>query len=308
MTLITPTTPGTSENERERNERIPKTDGRSALVIGCGYLGAELLRTLTRMGWKSIGITLSESSADALRREGLRVVAADLRVCDIRTLTETNPAVVIHCASSGKGGPAGYQEIFLETTKRLIKEANFKHLIFTSSTSVYAQTDGLLVTEIDLAEPNRETGKILRESEDLVLAHQGTVLRLGGIYGPSRSVPLEKLLTGQATIEGKGERWLNSIHRTDAVSAFCLAAEHRWTGIFNVVDDTPVTQLEWFQWVCAELRYPLPPFVPRDLNRKRGWTSKRVSNAKLRSLGWELRYPSFREGISEMLKERKGRG
>jgi nucleoside-diphosphate-sugar epimerase len=276
---------------------------KSALVIGCGYLGAELLRELTRTGWTATGITLSESSADALRSEGLRVVAADLRTSDFRIVSENNPAVIIHCASSGQRGPTGYREIFLEMTERLIRETSFEQLIFTSSTSVYAQTDGSTVTESDPAEPERETGKILRETEELVLAHHGTVLRLAGIYGPGRCVPLQKLFAGEATIEAAGERMINSIHRNDAVAAFCLAAGQRWSGIFNVVDNRPVTQLEWFQWVCARLGRALPDSVPRDLNRKRGWTSKRVSNQKLRSLGWSPRYPSFREGIEEMLEE-----
>jgi nucleoside-diphosphate-sugar epimerase len=275
---------------------------RSALVIGCGYLGAELLKELTQTGWKATGITLSESSAVVLRNQGLPVIAADLRTSDFRLLTESKPSVMIHCASSGRGGPEAYRDVFLAATRRLIGEAEFEHLIFTSSTSVYAQTDGSLVTETDRSEPQQPTGRILRETEELVLACRGTVLRLGGIYGPGRCVPLQKLLSGEAVIEGNGERILNSIHRADAVSAFCLAARIRCSGIFNVVDDLPVSQLEWFQWLCAELRRPVPPFVPRDLNRKRGWTSKKVSNAKLRSLSWVPQYPTFREGLTEILK------
>jgi nucleoside-diphosphate-sugar epimerase len=295
------TTPGTSENAE--NERERKTAPR-VLVIGCGYLGAQLLRELGWTGWRATGITLSESSADTLRSEGLEVVAADLRTSDLRVLTENNPSVVIHCASSGKGGAVAYREIFLETTTRLIQETSFEHLIFTSSTSVYAQTDGSIVTESDPAEPERETGKILRETEELVLARHGTVLRLAGIYGPGRCVPLKKLLSGVAGIEGDGERIMNSIHRDDAVSAFCLAAGQRCQGIFNLADNTPVTQLEWFQWVCERAGRPLPPFVPRDLNRKRAWTSKRVSNTKLRSMGWSPVYPSFREGVEDLINER----
>jgi nucleoside-diphosphate-sugar epimerase len=270
-------------------------------VIGCGYLGAELLRELTRTGWKTTGITLSESSAGALRSEGLKVVAADLRTANLRVLIENNPSVAIHCASSAKGGVAAYQEIFLGTMRRLVEETRVEHLIFTSSTSVYGQTDGSIVTEAALAEPERETGQILRQTEELVLAHHGTVLRLAGIYGTGRCVPLEKSLSGEAVIEGNGERIINSIHRDDAVSACCLAAGRRCQGIFNVVDNEPVTQLEWFQWVCARLERPLPALAPRDLHRKRAWTSKRVSNAKLRSMGWTPQFPSFREGVEQIL-------
>lgn len=289
-------------DDRAKAENLPeRKTAQSILVIGCGYLGAQLLRQLARNGWKATGITLSESSAGALRSQGLKVVAADLRTSDLRVLTETNPSVIIHCASSGKGGAMAYREIFLETTRRLINETSFEHLFFTSSTSVYAQTDGSTVTETDIAEPERETGQILRQTEELVLACDGTVLRLAGIYGPGRCVPLEKLLSGEAVIEGNGERLVNSIHRDDAVSAFCLAVGGRWKGLFNVVDNEPVTQLEWFQWVCARLERPLPAFAPRDLNRKRAWTSKRVTNAKLRSMGWIPQYPSFREGVQQIL-------
>jgi hypothetical protein len=41
----------------------------------------------------------------------------------------------------------------------------------------------------------------------------------------------------------------------------------------------------------------LPPSGPIDPNRKRGWTSKRVSNAKLRALGWVPQFPSFFEAV-----------
>jgi hypothetical protein len=68
-----------------------------------------------------------------------------------------------------------------------------------------------------------------------------------------------------------------------------------------VVDNEPVQQRDWFLWVCKQIGKPLPPYGPRDLARKRGWTNKRVSNQKLRSLGWNPRFPTFREGISAML-------
>jgi nucleoside-diphosphate-sugar epimerase len=285
---------------------MERTPAGRILVIGCGYLGAELLKELTKTGWDATGITLSETSAAPLRQEGLRVLAIDVRTENLRALGLNRQDVIIHCASSRRGGPVAYREIFLEATERLLQEIEFQHFVFTSSTSVYAQTDGSMVTEESPAEPQRETGRILRRAEEMVLAHRGTVLRLSGLYGPSRCVPLQKLLRREAGIEGDGKRIINSIYRDDAVSACSLAAIQRWRGVFNVTDNDPVTQLEWFQWVCARLKCSLPPFVSPDPDRKRGWTSKRVGNAKLRSRGWSPRYPSFREGMERELAQDMG--
>jgi nucleoside-diphosphate-sugar epimerase len=274
----------------------------SALVIGCGYVGEGLLRALSDQSWQAIGLTLSEDSAVRLRSNGLKVVAADIRDSNFVENLETKSfSLVIHCASSGRGGSNSYEAVFEKGTTNLFATLQISHFLFVSSTSVYGQADGSTVDERSPAEPERPTGKILRETEALVLNRGGTVARLAGIYGPGRCVPLQRLLTGDAVIEGAGERIMNSIYRDDAVGAFLYLARSRPGGIFNVVDDWPTSQLEWFRWVAQRVGKPLPPFGPRDVARKRAWTSKKVSNAKLRRLGWQPAFPSFREGIERIL-------
>ena len=73
----------------------------------------------------------------------------------------------------------------------------------------------------------------------------------------------------------------------------------RRPGIYNVADDAPLTQLELYRAMAAEYHQPLPPSGPEDRNRKRGWTSKRVSNGRLRALGWRPRWPSFPDWVRE---------
>ena len=59
-----------------------------------------------------------------------------------------------------------------------------------------------------------------------------------------------------------------------------------------------MTQRDIYTWLAAHFSRPLPPTGPSDPNRKRGVTRKRVSNARLRALGWIPRYPSFRDAIT----------
>jgi len=234
--------------------------------------------------------------------EPFPVVAMD--IADVHALArlEGKFDVVINCVSSGKGGAEAYQLAYIEGSKRLLEVFRPKHFVFTSSTSVYAQNDGSLVTEESLAEPERETGLILREAEELTLGQGGAVARLAGIYGPHRSVLLRKFLDSTAIIEGDGARWINQIHRDDAAAALFQIASLGAPGIFNVSDDTPFTQRDFYVKMSACFQKPLPPEGPVDVNRKRGVTSKRVSNAKLKALGWVPRYPSYFDALDDLVR------
>jgi nucleoside-diphosphate-sugar epimerase len=142
----------------------------------------------------------------------------------------------------------------------------------------------------------------LLEAEKIALAGGGIVARLAGIYGPGRSVLLKKFLEGSAVLEAGGNRWINQIHRDDGARALLqLAQNEAAAGIYNVCDDTPTTQREIYGWIADFLNRPLPPEGPADLNRKRGWTSKRISNARLRALGWIPRYPGYRDALPELV-------
>jgi nucleoside-diphosphate-sugar epimerase len=273
------------------------------LLCGHGYLGQAISREFLAAGWEVTAISRHGDSSNpqsAIRNPQLLELP-----CDITSPSEVavlaaripTPDLLIHCASSGRGGPDAYRSVYLEGCRNLLHTFPESPLLFTSSTSVYAQTDGSEVTEESPAEPDRDTGKILRETEDLVLASGGIVARLSGIYGPGRSVILKKLLSGEAVIEEDGQRFLNQIHRDDAARALLhLSSSQPSTlnsQLYNVSDSRPLTQLECYTGLANLFDQPLPPSGPRDLNRKRGWTHKRVSNAKLRATGWEPRFSCF---------------
>jgi nucleoside-diphosphate-sugar epimerase len=253
------------------------------LLIGHGYLGRETARVFRAAGWDVVPVSLSGGE------ESL--------ACDVgeRNHVESLPATdfIVHCAASGRGGAEAYQRVYVDGCRNLSDIFPGVPLLFTSSTSVYAQTDGSIVTEESPAVPGRETGRLLLEAERVTLAAAGIVARLSGIYGPGRSVILKKFLNGEAVIEEDGRRFLNQIHRDDAARAILLLATARIAGIFNVSDSTPLSQIECYRELARMFGKPLPPAGPRDPDRKRGWTHKRVSNGKLRASGWQPEYPSF---------------
>ena len=265
------------------------------VIAGCGFTGLATARLFAGAGWEVVGVTHSVESAVALGTEKFRVVACDITDrAALAACGELRGAeAVIHCASSGRGGVEQYRAVYLDGARALGEVLAPGLLVFTSSTSVYAQTDGAWVTEESAAEPDRETGRVLRETEEWVIARNGLVTRLAGIYGPGRSVLLRKFFAGEAVIEGDGAKWINQVHRDDIATALVHLVTAKARGVFNVNDDEPLTQRAVYEWLARRFARSLPPGGPIDTNRKRGWTNKRVSNAKLRATGWQARYPSF---------------
>lgn len=262
------------------------------LIAGYGFLGSEIARQAKE---QNLPVTALSRSADGI------ALACDITDRTQLAALDISPTHIIHCASSGKGGgPERYRNVYVDGLQALIDTFPKAHITFTSSTSVYSQTDGSIVTEESATEPIRKTGHILLEAEQLALTHHGTVCRLAGLYGKNRSFLFKRYLAGEATIEGDGTRHINQIHNHDAASAILHLLSQNQTGLFNVADSTPLTQQSCYEILSALTGHPIPPSGPLKLDSKRGWSDKQVSNAKLLATGWKPKYPTFIDAVPEM--------
>ena len=281
------------------------------LIVGCGYVGLPLGKELVRRGHDVFGLRRSALAAAEMQAAGIRPLLADVTQPESLAKLPRDFDWVVNCTASGGGGAADYQKIYLEGNRNLIAwlaGSPLKKFLYTSSTSVYAQNDGSVVTENSPAEPDVATAQVLVETEKLLLTAVAAskfptvILRVAGIYGPARGHAFKQFLRGAARIEGDGARWLNMIHRDDVIGAIIAALERGRPGeIYNAMDNEPVSQLNFFKWLAAELQQPLPPraVVDAEATRKRGVTNKRVSNAKLQAeLKYQFQFPDFRAGYA----------
>jgi nucleoside-diphosphate-sugar epimerase len=275
------------------------------LIAGCGYVGEAAADLFHAKGWGVEGWTRSAQSAALLSTKPYAVRAVDIsretNVAEYASLARFD--AVVHCASSAGGDAELYRQIYFAGARNLLQIFRQSRLLFTSSTSVYAQRDRSWVTEESETTPTRETGRILLDTEALVLGRGGIAARVGGIYGPRRSALLSKFLAGTATIDPERDRFLNQAHRDDIAAALWLLASRPQQGaqIYNVVDDEPILQSECYRWLAQKLNRPMPPIAISKQPRKRGDSNKRVSNAKLRHLGWRPQYPTFGEAMEKSI-------
>jgi len=295
------------------------------LIVGCGYVGLPLGVELVRQGHEVSGLRRSVSAENELKTAGIQPLFGDVTQPETLAKLPHKFDWVVNCVAAG-GDAEDYRQVYLQGTRNLIEwlGPNLpKKIVYTSSTSVYGQTDGSQVKESSRTEPSVETAKVLLETEKVLLAatqekkFPAVILRVAGIYGPDRGHWFKQFLKNEARMEGDGSRFLNMIHRDDLIGCVIAALKNGRPGeIYNAADDEPVSQLHFFQWLAQALDKPLPPSEPAavalaragaprenpDENRKRGVTNKRVSNRKLKmELGHQFKYPNFRKGYSAEL-------
>src|SRR5215471_5536574 len=274
------------------------------LIAGCGYVGEATADLFHSVGWNVEGWVHSIESAARLSVKPYSIHVIDVSQCGEVAKRSAAFDAVIHCASSRGGDAEAYRQIYLNGALHLLETFPKAEILFTSSTSVYAQRDGSWVTEESETNPRRETSRVLLEVEKVILQKRGIVVRLAGIYGPRRSALLSRFLNGTAIIDPYNDRFVNQVHRDDIAAALLLLLSREAqtsAQIYNVVDDQPLLQSECYRWLAQRLNRPLPPIRKSEQSRKRGDTNKRVSNTKLHQAGWAPDYPTFVDAMKKSI-------
>lgn len=291
---------------------VPSKTPTRVVVVGCGYVGLELGRRLRSNGHRVAGVRRSDAGLDAVSDAGLEPVRAD--VTDPETL-ETLPDadVVVFAASSGGGDAQAARRVYVEGLEATIaeyagRETTPDRLVYTSSTGVYGDHGGGWVDETTPLKPEAARTRALVEAEQIARESaadrgiDGTVARFAGLYGPGR-YRLERYLEGPVTAG-----YLNMVHRDDAAGAVAFLVEEDLArgDVVLVVDDEPVDRWAFADWLAAQCGVEQPEkrtveerLAEEDLSdasRRRIRADKRCSNDRLRSLGYEFAYPTFREG------------
>ncbi len=204
------------------------------LIVGCGYVGLPLGAELARLGHEVYGLRRSVLAEAEMKAVGITPLHADITQPETLARLPRHFDWVVNCSASGGGGAEDYRRVYLEGNRNLVNwlaDSPPQKFIYTSSTSVYAQNDGAMVTEKSPAEPEAETAKVLVETEKLLLAaawaknFPTVILRVAGIYGPGRGHLFKQFLRGEARIDDDGSRTLNMIHRTDLIGVIIAALE-----------------------------------------------------------------------------------
>jgi len=277
-------------------------DSLRVLIAGYGYVGSALAKLLIARGDTVWGLRRGAPLDDA---SGVRFIQADLE--DARSLTELPQDLdwVVFCASAGGSNEEAYRRLYLEGLSALLASLNGgPRVLFTSSTSVYAQLDGSWVDESSPTEPHSFAGRIMLQAEARVTGHglESTVIRLGGIYGPGRT-RLVRVVDQNEVNPAQPDGYTNRIHRDDCAGALAhLTTLAEPKQLYIGVDDSPTLRSEVLAYIATELGKPTPPLGVAPASA-RGRSNKRCSNRSLKQSGYQFRYPSYQHGYSELIQD-----
>jgi nucleoside-diphosphate-sugar epimerase len=302
---------------------------------GTGVMGRRLVPQLVARGHQVTGTTTSAVKLDLLAQLGADGVVMDgLNAVSVKeAVAAARPDAIVHQMTAISMTHAGkpnlkHPDRWFATSNRLRTEGTDHLLAAAEATGVshfvaqsYAGWNGIrkggwVKTEEDPLDPEtgtimRTTAEAMRHLEAVVLRAGGAVLRYGAFYGPGATDDqVELVRKRQYPLVGRGTGYSSWVHLDDAASATVLAVEQKATGVFNIVDDEPAPASEWLPYLaaCAGAKPPIriPKWLARLLAGEQAvmmmTEGRGFSNAKAkRELGWELRYPSWRQGFKEEL-------
>src|SRR5918998_2271249 len=305
------------------------------LAGATGAIGRRLVPRLFEAGHQVTAITRSEAKLTELRNVGAEPVLCD--VFDARRLrivvARAEPDAVINqltdlpqSLNPRKLGEyyAANNRVRREGTQNLLSAAlgtGVRRFVVQGAAYWYAPSGGPVKTEeallyLDAPPPIGPAVETIKHVEDAVLSSdgiEGVVLRYGMFYGPGTWYAKDGDVGRQVRkrrypMIGHGEGTYSFIHVDDAASATVAALERARTGIYNVVDDEPVSAAEWMPVYVEALGARRPPRVPAFVARLIAGEAlvrwmlglRGASNQKIKDeLGWSPRYESWRRGFFE---------
>ena len=269
------------------------------LIAGCGDIGAAAGRLLADDGHDVVGLKRHPPAND----NKIRYIKADLSHAGDLDKLDTRFDSVIYILTPGNRSEQSYRNVFELGVANLLNVFSLNNpdtrFIFISSTSVYGQTSGEWIDEASVTEPNSITGRIILQAEKTFLSHgsRNCIIRFSGIYGRSRSRLLDIVANG-GKVQYEPPYYTNRICRDDCIGVLHFIAGRMIAGdnlepIYLASDDDPATKWDVFNHLADKLGTGRPDkeILPHGSDQ-----NKRCSNRRLKQLGYEFIYKSYREG------------
>lgn len=240
-------------------------------IVGCGWLGLPLAKTLIKKGFKIKGTTTSKNKLQLLLKE--QIDAFYLKTSpegfegNLQDSLSKSDILILNIPPGLRKNP---DQNYFSQIKNLIpylEDSKIKKILFISSTSVYSdETSFPKITEKTLPNPDTESGKQLLQVEELLQNNPNfktTILRFAGLIGEDRHPA--KQLSGKTQLQNP-EAPVNLIHLNDCIGIILKIIELDIFGeTFNASTNPHPSKQDYYSSICKSLELPIPNY---DLTQK----------------------------------------
>ena len=258
-------------------------------ILGCGWLGLPLAKSLLSKGYEVKGSTTSESKLEVLKNAGILPFQIQLEenqiIGNMEDFLQKIDVLVIDIPPGLRKEVSTSNEMtFVNKIKTLIpyiEKSGIQKVVFVSSTSVFGDSFPIIeITEETKPNPDTESGKQLVISETLLQSNphfKTTVIRFGGLLGDDRH-PV-KFLAGRANVENP-DAPVNMIQREDCIGIIEKILKHvqydNWSETFNAVAPHHPTRKDYYHKKAENLNLPLPTFAEDSESKGKIISSEKV--------------------------------
>ena len=233
-------------------------------IMGCGWLGLPLAKSLLKDGYRIHGSTTSEEKIEKLKNGGIHPFLISLSEegikGDIKGFLLNVDALIINVPPKLRGGNTENYVKKMGQLHEALKTSEVKKVVFISSTSVYGNSNAE-VTEKTAPEPKTESGRQLLASEKIFrndVDRQATIVRFGGLIGPKRH-PVN-MLSGRKNLSN-GNAPVNLIHLNDCIRIIIeIFKRNWWQETFNGVYPYHPTKQEYYIAKAREIGLQIPDY------------------------------------------------
>lgn len=230
---------------------------KQVLIIGCGWLGKPLGKHLSDAGYHVYGTTRNQAKLKELKKYDIEPLLLDL--ISVSDGMDQLPNVDFTILTVPPSGISSDAHTLHNGLKRLLQLPRLGQFIYTSSTSVYPNTNGE-VSEADAEEIySPHSGKSVLKIENELRKHQPNfnILRFGGLFGRGRN-PVTRL--AKKAELSKAEHPVNMTHMQDAIKSIeKLLLKEVKSETFNAVSPEHPTKLQFYTAAAEKKGVKLPP-------------------------------------------------
>jgi len=275
------------------------------LILGCGDIGTRVGLALLEAGWR---VTAARRAPEKLPEAFARLKVDMTRPETLATLAACQPDYVLVTPTPTSYDPRGYQQGFLSVAEHLAAQLWLKHcrrVFWVSSTRVYRESAGGWVDEGAALNTEEPQAAAMVSAEACVRrSATATIIRPAGVYGNPDGMLVRKVLSGRGSASGAAHG--NRIHRDDLsrLIVHCLRREARGDRLPPTIlacdnDTTPTHEVE--RWLAQQWGVALT----EEAFSGRPRANRRCQGGLLKKLGFEFKYPTWREGYAQVVSARQ---